>query len=130
MAATSRDGGCCHQDRACGVVDDRYVHRARRDAAGPFSLVYAEELPIPNYGGVFPNVPIVFRNLAAPVTAAQFRLEVVQNGGGMWHGPRILRVFGFGGELNRGTVAAAIEELPPDIQYVARIYLQNPRPDQ
>jgi hypothetical protein len=103
---------------------------ARGNAAGPFSLVYSEEVPVPNPDGVYANVPVLFRNLPAPVTASQFRLEVMQNGSGPWNGPRLIRLFGFGGSLNPAAVAGAVQELAPDLQYVARLYLGDriPKP--
>ncbi len=94
---------------------------ARSDTNSPFSLIYSEEVPVPNAGGVFPNVISYFRNLSAPVTASQFRFEVVQNGGGPWHGPRIIRLLGFGGRLDPEMMESTIQTFTPDMQQILRI---------
>lgn len=94
---------------------------ARPDAAGAYSLVYSEEVPVPNAGGIFPNITPFFRNLSVPVTASQFRVEVVQNGGGPWHGPRIMRLMGFGGRLNPAMMDATIQWFDTNMQQVIRV---------
>ena len=95
---------------------------ARPDTNSPsFSLIYSEEVPVPSADGVFPNVISYFRNLSVPVTASQFRLEVVQNGGGSWHGPRVIRLMGFGGRLSQGMMEAVIQTFDTNTQQILRI---------
>jgi len=88
----------------------------RRDDSEQFTLVYAENIPVPYGQGPFSCMLFLFRNLETPVSARQFRAEFVQNGSGPWHGPRATELYGFGAPLNVPMVMAALQNQEPYFQ--------------
>ncbi len=93
---------------------------ARRDASEPFTLLYAENIPVPYGQGPFSCMLYLFRNLESPLLARQFRAEFVQNGQGPWHGPRAIELYGFAAPLNLPMVMAAVQNQEPYIRDEAR----------
>lgn len=98
---------------------------ARHDASEPFTLVYAENIPVPYGEGPFSCMLYLFRNLETPLLARQFRVEFVQNGQGPWHGPRAIELYGFGDKLNAPMVMAALQNQEAIIRDEARELLHK-----
>jgi hypothetical protein len=98
---------------------------ARRDSSDPFTLVYAENIPVPYGQSLFSSMLYLFRNLETPMPARQFRAEFVQNGSGPWHGPRAIQLFGFSAPLNLSVVMEALQNQEPFIRDEARKVFQK-----
>lgn len=95
---------------------------ARSGPGEEFKPVYAEELTVPYGAGEHHSMLFLFRNLETPVTASQFRVEFVQHGTGMYNGPRVTQLYGFGSQLNWPIISTAIANQPAQFQVEIKRY--------
>lgn len=80
------------------------------EASARFKLLHNELVTVPYGHGFYSDGMLCFRNLATPVAAQRFRLEVVQHGSGSWNGPRLIELYGFDRSLTRQFAQEALRK--------------------